>query len=94
MARALRVLAHGPVGQVRVVSAPWCEIAFIRGPRMALAVHDVPLRAPPQWLMRWPQAQSPHDPSTEERDVQRAHRLTEDAVCIGTTERTQAVRQP
>jgi len=53
MARALRVLAHGPVGQVRVVSEPRREAPFIRGPGMAVAMHDVPLRAPPESLIRW-----------------------------------------
>ena len=52
MARALRVLAHGPVGQVRVVSEPRREAPFIRGPGMALAMHEMLLRAPPESLMR------------------------------------------
>jgi len=35
-----------------VVSAPWREAAFIRAAGMALAMHDVPLRTPPESLMR------------------------------------------
>jgi len=56
MARALRVLAHGSVGQMRVVSEPRREAPFIQAPGMALAMHDVPLRAPPESLMRWKRA--------------------------------------
>jgi len=52
MVRAVRVTPLGSVGEVRVVSAPWREAAFIRAPRMALAMHDVPLRTPPESLTR------------------------------------------
>ena len=52
MVRAVRVTPLGSVGEVRVVSAPWREAAFIRAAGMALAMHDVPLRTPPESLMR------------------------------------------
>jgi len=47
---------------MRVVSAPWREAAFIRAAGMALAMHDVPLRTPPESLMRV------HDTSPRDND--------------------------
>jgi len=55
MARAV-VTARGSVGEVQVVSEPWREAASIRSAGMALAMHDVRLRAPPESLMRWERA--------------------------------------
>ena len=52
MACGVRVTALGSGGEVWVVSAPWREAAFIRAPGMALAMHDVPLRTPPESLIQ------------------------------------------
>ena len=52
MACGVRVTALGSVGEVWVVSAPWREAAFIRAAGMALAMHDLPLRTPPESLIQ------------------------------------------